>query len=546
MNSFDTQGFAPTTNPRTLGKKAAEQLKRTPNAAAKQGSKAVTMGSEAVATVTPPPTAQDKKIKTLRGIQSKADMPFQMEFFGGIVGSVLAWIATKTGSLRARTIIKSITHAPVKALRNTTLSEFYKLPANYMKEVQGHARESAVLKVVEQEVPKATERTWNPVKMWQNNSKRKEAITEAVKKYEVEGALEGLTLSGSAAKAQSIAGTAATRAATLEKSGAEFGKEFYKNSGNIFTPVKDSIKTWLEKVDGTSVGRGIESLTSKLPEKEWLKGIRNKNVSGLASSLKNAGGKMSLFAAIIGVGVTAGIGATVLTARKESKEARDAIDGMAADIGDKNHPLIASITKAHTSQKGKRTLGHTMSVAGDVVNGALIAEVGGGTGGMPVFAASMALPMVGSMLVKDNPTLNAYANLKKADAGQIHFTPEEKVALVKQLVAVVPSVAAHGGEYNKLAAPVAEAIVAKNLSTRETMKLIANEAQFMALATEVADKQKADAAVVADAAPVAEKPAIKPMQHEAHHAAGKPQMAIHAKDAHHQGTVATQQKAVSA
>lgn len=546
MDPLNTQGFAPTTNPRTLGKNAASRLKRTPNAAAKQGSKAVTMGSEAVASAKQTVTAEDKRINRLRKVQSRADLPFQMEFFGGIVGSVLAWIATKAGSLRMRTFIKSITHAPVKALRNTTLSEFYKLPANYMKEVQGHARESAVLKVVEQEVPKA-ERTWNPVKAWNNNSARKKALAEAAKKYEAEGALEGLALSGSAAKAQSIAGNAATHAATLEKSGAAFGESFYHNTGNVVTPLKNSVKAGLEKMDSTALGRGLESLTSKLPSWTFLDNFRNKNVSGLASSLKNAGGKTSLFAAIIGVGVTAGVTATVLSARKDGKEARDAINGMANDIGDANHPLLNAVRAGYKSGKTKRVAGTAMSAAGDIINGALIAEVGGGTGGMPVFAASMALPMIGSMLVSGNPILNSYANLKKADAGQVQLSPEDKVEAVRQLVSTVPSVAKAGGYFNKLAAPVAEAIAAKHLSARETMQLLADETKFMALATEVNNKQKEAAAAVADAAPKAEaKPEIKPMHHEAHHAADKPKLAIQAKDAHHEGMVATHQKAVSA
>ncbi len=533
MDPLNTQGFAPPiTSPRKLGKKAAAQINRRANSATKEG-KAVTMGSEAVAAVTPVATVEDRKIKTLRGIQSNADIPFQMEFFGGIGGGILAWVATKTGSLRARTVIKSITHAPVKALRETKLNEFYKLPAHYMEQVRFHAHESAVYSIAEKQVPKA-ERTWNPVQAWKNSSARKEEITKAIASMDTkDAALAGVK---NADKAAMMAENAASRAKNLEASGAKFGATFYEKTSSIFTPIKNSIKTGLGKLDTMSFGRGVEKLTNKLPSWKFLDGVRGKNVSGLASSFKRAGGRTSLFAAIIGLGVTAGVGATILTARKGSKEARKAIENITADIGDPKDPLVVAITESYHTGHAKRTLGHTMSAAGDVVNGALIAEVGAGTGGMPVFAASMALPMVGSMLVKDDATLNAYANLKQADEMHVSLPAEQKVELVKQLISVVPSVAAHGGEYNKLTAPVAEAIVAKNLSTRDTMKLLANQTQFMSLAQEVFDQRNTEKETVADAVPetVAEKEKA-PESHAAHPgAANGPQHELKPLS-HHEG-----------
>jgi hypothetical protein len=110
-------------------------------------------------------------------------------------------------------------------------------------------------------------------------------------------------------------------------------------------------------------------------------------------------------------------------------------------------------------------------------------------------------PMAASALIPENKMLNAYANLRAAEKTGKALPPEQKLGCLVQLVAGVPSVSAHGGQYNRLTMPVAEAIMDQNLNATETMKLLGSDAKFSALASEVLEKQKAATAAVAENAP---------------------------------------------
>jgi hypothetical protein len=534
--SIDTQNFAPYNVAPSLGKLGAsnpvsKELAGKAMREAKSDSRMAT--AKEVAALNNQTTSTDKTIKGLKRVSFLGDVPFQWHFIGGAVGGLAAGAAARAGKLNLYTKIKSFTVGWVDALSQTKIKDFRHYPANYKAEVAKHAKAAKFFKEARASVPKA-EFSWNPIKWFNNVDERKKAIKSYVESASCE--------KYDAAMAE----VSALKEAALQKSGARAGEKIITQVNKVATPIGNGLKRSIAAIDNTAgIGKGLENLTHKLPSWKWLDGMRGKNLSGLASSLKRSVGGMSLFAGIVAVGTTAAVGATLLASKKENRAAKNTIKDIEADIG-ADHPIAVNIRKSYASKKTNRALGTAANVGGDVLNGVMFSSLHGMAGGYGAMAVQMSLPMVGKMLVSESPVLNSYANLKLADAGQAVLPADQKVEAVRQLVATVPSVATHGGYYNKLAAPVAEAIVAKNLSTRETMKLIANEAQFMALATEVADKQKAAAAVVADAAPVADKPAIKPMQHEAHYEAGKPQMAIHAKDAHHQGTVATQQKAVSA
>jgi len=112
------------------------------------------------------------------------------------------------------------------------------------------------------------------------------------------------------------------------------------------------------------------------------------------------------------------------------------------------------------------------------------------------------------MFIKENEMLNAYAALKQEEKGKIQLEPAQKLQMVKHLVAGLPSVEAHGGVYNMLVTPVAEEIMNRKLSVKDTLRLINNDSEFTAIATAVAEKQK-EALAAAKAAKTAKAPYTK-------------------------------------
>ncbi len=502
MDISNSQGFVANGSAVEAASRRAEQAvgRKLSNKASTRGKNklsgiAVAEGGTLVAR-----TGEEKRIDGLRKFQRRSDMVWNLDLAGMVGGGALSWAAMKAGSLRARTVIKAVLNAPIEALRATSLNQLHMLPTNYMRIVGDYAHESAVLKIAQQQVPKA-ERTFNPLKMWKNSSERKEAIAKVVKNIELETAdLSGIK---GAEGARKLANNVAGRAASMEASGVKFGEAVATKTSGVTAPIKDSVKRGLTSLESTGFGRGVESISHRLPNWKIFSKMKGEGLTGIASSLKRGLGNSKLFGAIIIAGAAAGATATVLNAKKESKEAKAALAEMATDIGDANSPLIESIRQTYASQKTKRRFGTTMMAGGELFNGVLFSSSDGLLGGnsmMPAIGLSMMLPMAGQALVSDNAGLNAYKNLKLVDSGKLTLKPEERVNLVKYLVAAVPSVAAHGGEYNRLTGPVAEEIAAKNLSARDTVKLLADNTKFTALAAAVAEKQKA----VKAAAPVKE------------------------------------------
>jgi len=221
---------------------------------------------------------------------------------------------------------------------------------------------------------------------------------------------------------------------------------------------------------------------------------------GLAGIVKAAGkavGRVPVFGAIMGIGMTAGLSAIVMTHRKENREAKQARDEIAAAIGE-NSVLMQSIDEAYHKNKRNHLTKSGLTSVSTIANGMMAAS--STAGGMGYMAASM-LPAGVSAFVKEDMTLNAYANLRHEETSGQKLPPEAKLAMIRQLVASVPAVAKAGGIYNKLTMPVAEAIQDQNLSAQDTMKLLSNETKFSELATQVMEKQKAAQAAVAQAAP---------------------------------------------
>ena len=450
-------------------------------------------------------TSADKQIATLHKVQGHAEKLYMMDLLSMTLGGGGAWLMTKFGSLRGRTIFKAIFTAPNEALHNA--KKLTQVPSEYMKALSKHAWHSTQLENIKRDVPKE-KFTWNPKKAIKNKTDRAKLVEEYVEKQNLSGVSVG-TAKG-ADKVAAIAQNAERRAGTLATSGENLSAAITQQTSKVTTPIKGAVRSGLGKVEGTAFGRGFEKLTSNLPKWKFLEKFKGQKLTGAAETLSHSVGNMSVFGKVIWIGALAGIGAAVLTHKKDGSEAKKAMSGIAADIGDKN-PLFLNIQKAYHGQSAKRVLGTTATAGGEILNAALFAshEMGGGPAAMMM---SMSLPMIGQTLVANNAALNAYANLKLEDAGKGKLKPEERVEAIRQLLSFQPSVAPYGGYYNRLAGPLAEAIAAKGLSASETMKFLADTPKFTALAQDVTDKQ---AAAKAAEAPVAETVATA-KTHELH------------------------------
>ncbi len=501
-----------------------------------------------------PQDAQEKKIQGLRKFQGRADSLWMGEFVGSIGGGALGWVATKTNSPRFGAVVKAIFAAPFEALRETKLNELHRLPANYMNAVSKHAAaiggkangmaESAKKRAASLEASGAkfasnAERSLAPVATPIKNGIRSGlnafevtavgqkllggmqkganwfakrnaeknlkhlANAETALTHEMPGffgkvkgifsggakpkyvgthaQLEGLTTHLTNARS---AATTAERVAHMELARIEHMNLARGATGDLASRLGD-IGTYIEKSNGaTQMMHHFEAAESK-------------NMAGILKAVGKAAGRIPLFGAIIGVGAVAGVSATLMSHKHENTVAAKTRADIANAIG-RDNPLMRSIDAAYAKGAGRRLAKTGFAVVGDVANAAMGMTAHGG--GMAIMGAGM-LPMVGSMLVKENPLLNAYANLRLEETQGVKLAPEVKLTLIRQLVASVPAVKVNGGMYNRLTLPVAEAIMDQNLSANETMKLLGNDQKFSALATEVLEKQKAGAAAVAASAP---------------------------------------------
>lgn len=213
---------------------------------------------------------------------------------------------------------------------------------------------------------------------------------------------------------------------------------------------------------------------------------------GLNVLVKNAmrmGGRGSLMGWLLGAGAVAASTAAYFGARNLNTLEEQTIKSMTADIGDTNNPYLQTIKKGFKSDKRGHWINAAATAAGEVTMATTMSAAGGS--GMAMNMGAVAIPMLGQTLVKDNPALNAYANLQQAERGEAQVSPAEKAAQVRHLVGMVPSVLPHGGYYNRLCQPIAEKIVADKLSLRETMQLVSDPQRFVAYASEVKAAQAA-------------------------------------------------------
>lgn len=347
--------------------------------------------------------------QALSGVQSKLMWPVMLQ-----LGGILTWPISKLPLPRINTVLASVFKAIPEAFTKTNFSNFTQLPANYMKEVAGHA--------------------------------------QAVK------------LDGWASKATNASAKWATRGET---------------AGN-----------WLSKI---------------------FAGFKDsKIVQAMPGAVKRAASKIgstNLFTGLLVAGVTAGVGASLFGARAESKEAKEAYKTLMADLGTDQGEFARAIKAEYSSKTNMNLTRAGLETVGGAINGVVMSNqhmVGFG-----MIAASM-IPDFAAMLIPEKPLLSAYMTLKQADAGQMTLEPAQRAQIFKGLIALVPSVAQHGGEYNRLATPIANAMADKKMTAVQVVQLLNNHEAFTKFAAEVSAKQKAtEAAVLKDQPKGEAKPEIK-------------------------------------
>ena len=224
---------------------------------------------------------------------------------------------------------------------------------------------------------------------------------------------------------------------------------------------------------------------------------------GLNVLLKNAlrmGGRTPVMTVMLGVGAAAAGTAAYFGTRHANNVEEKTLGSLSKDIGDKNSPYVKAVRESFVKEKKGRWASAGVSTAGE----ALIAATMGTHGmmGGAMNAAAVGAPMLGQVLVKESPALNAYANLQKAESGEVQMEKADKVAQVRQLVGVGIDVIPQpngkqrtgDGYYNKLSAPIAAKIVEQNLSLSDTVKLVSNPEKLAAMGKEVQAAQAAAAA----------------------------------------------------
>lgn len=210
-------------------------------------------------------------------------------------------------------------------------------------------------------------------------------------------------------------------------------------------------------------------------------------VKAMGRSLAN----VKVFPALMVLGAAAGLGATVLSAKAESKQAKATYQDLLSQFeGHEHSGFLKAVKSSYGKEKHSRLAKTGLEVVGGVADGAFMALPGGGGAAM---MGAMMLPQICGTLVPDNPLLGAYEALKQSEAGKLQLPADQKLEMMKHMVAAMPSVEQHGGIYNRLVTPIAKEIEARKLSVREFVQLLADDGKFTAFAGEVNQKQQAKA-----------------------------------------------------
>lgn len=488
--------------------------------------------------VQPALTPEQKKAENLRGAKDALMMPTQLEAGGMLAG----FLAGKLGFQRARVALR-MAKVPAIALRQTMLGDIFSLPAKIVKVAADEAAEvSGAVK----------EGKKNYVAGWSGKlSARSEELARTGARFQESFTNQGWLKSLSRNVGNMLDGFAATRVGSsverglgrivnwrksaaaanheraIQNVGAALESESnFKWVGNIFSRGKaeeagmhhlQDIASQIHAVTGDAAKlKGLhQDLLQKMGQ-DAFKGVAkhragqmakhlgkaagsalavehygaatNQGLKAMLKSLGKAAGHIPILYALIGAGAVAATGAALVTAKGENKEAKIALADVQAVIGnDDTSGFLNALKHAKNDAMKSHAMKAGLQVMGDVADGAMWANphsVGGA-----LMAAQM-MPMALQSLVPGEPALAAAVALRKADKGELQISKNERVEAIHQLVAVMPSVAKHGGYYNHLAKPIANAMVEQNLNYEQILKLLANNDAFTAFSREVAAKLK--------------------------------------------------------
>ncbi len=552
--------------------------------------------AEATKLQQPAPTSEQKTAGKLRSVKSGFMMPAQLEFFGMLGGGALGWVAKRFGWERAQGGIAIAAHAPVKALRQTNLADVMQLPANLFKAASSEAstvggaaakwteglNDRAVglldkAKSGEKIVADKTHPLANSV------GKKLDSFGETGFGQTVREKLHGFMQKRqvSAQTKHTTALANAHGAVTSETTGMwKSTKNFFKSAKPGEVDVKplqeavvDGIKasetmagvdrtkhlTKLVETFDTQMRSGslsgevkaradnvMKHLQSALTSSKKLEnyvateaGAKIPALGEMVGKLAKSAGRIPLYNALLTVGIAAGIGAVLVTARGESKEAKAAFAKLNTQLAD--HPNSSFLKSVKAAQKTGKKWGLAktgLHVAGEVTEGFMWMLPNGGGAGM---MGAMMVPQLCEMLVPGNAMLGALEALDKSDKGQLQLRQADRIQIFAQLIGSIESVAKNGGQYNRLAKAVAGEMQERGFKYPDVVKLLGDDVAFGKFANEVSAKQKAEtaktAAEVKAVAPVVEKiPAIAaraPMLA----AAPSNRIGVGATEAHHKGMV---------
>lgn len=242
------------------------------------------------------------------------------------------------------------------------------------------------------------------------------------------------------------------------------------------------------KQANTAMGELGKAITSARAIHQY-EGAVGGTLKTLMKTAATAAGRVPLFSTVVGVGVAAGLGATLLTSKMESGQTTRVYKDMVADLGGETHgAFMQAVRAAYTKQREGHLAKAGLGMISSLAEGAFMTLPSGG--GMELVAAQFVPGMI-QTLVPDNALLNAYETLRKDEAGTMKLEPAQRLGFIRELIAVMPAVAASGGSYNRLAGAMAEEMVARKMNVSAMVQLLGNEPAFTQMAAEVAQKQQA-------------------------------------------------------
>lgn len=262
-------------------------------------------------------------------------------------------------------------------------------------------------------------------------------------------------------------------------------------SEQLGTMLRTNVVAGADAVRAHKVAQHLTKAVSSATVAHTYEAAAGESLRQMVKTVGKSLANIKVFPALMVLGATAGLAATVLSARAESKQAKETYKDLLTQLeGHEQSGFMKAVKSSYGKEKYSRFAKTGLEVVGGVADGAFMALPGGGGAAM---MGAMMLPQICGTLVPDNPLLGAYEALKQNEAGKLKLPAEQTLELTRHMIAAMPSVEQHGGIYNRLVTPIAKEIESRKLSVREFVQLLADDSKFTAFAAEVNQKQQAKA-----------------------------------------------------